>query len=58
MSRSALESFGLVRPILRTSANTIVDLADPKIYRSERRDCTAAMSQQDRHVRSGGATFL
>ena len=41
------------QPILRTNANTIVDLAYRKIYRSERRDCMAERLRQDRHVHSG-----
>jgi thiazole synthase len=36
----------------------IVDLGGPNTCRSERRDCTAAMSRQDRHVPPANGPFL
>src|SRR5438046_10398841 len=53
MSRLTSEHAEFEPPILGTIANTIPDLAGRKICRNERRDCTAAMSRQDRHVHSG-----
>src|SRR5438034_2114179 len=53
MNHSILEFFEPAQPIFDTIADTIADLAGRKICRNERRDCTAAMSRQDRHVHSG-----
>jgi hypothetical protein len=41
-SRLISERAEFASPILGTIADTMVDLAYRKIYRSERRDCTAA----------------
>ena len=58
MNRPVLELSEVVRPTLGTIADTIVDLVGRKIFRNERRDCTAERLRQDRHVHLEPATFL